>query len=170
MSKRSKQRGGGPPCRNVLVIEDNDNKYAALREVLVSTIEHSEITRAKNVTEGEDFIRHGKWSLLILDVSMDIRGSSRGAIRGGHANMGGLDIVEGMYLTETVCPTIILTGFDYFQSTASGGRTELIGLGELEAKAKRFLKAEFYGCVRYGAVGWKEKLRAALNLWEGKSK
>lgn len=151
-----------------LAIEDSDSKFAALAAVYADVFGDSELVRAKTVTEGEDYLNQSKWPLLILDVSMDIRGSSKGTMRGGHANLGGLDIVEGMYLTQTTCPTIILTGFDYFQAAAQSGRGELIGLNELEQKARHFLKGHFVACIRYGATGWKEKFRAALLQWSGK--
>lgn len=151
--------------KKILVIEDNDAKFRALEAVLGDNQILGSPTRAKTVTEGEDCLERLSWDLIILDISMDIRGSSRGAMGGGHANLGGLDIAEGMYLARRTFPTIILTGFDYFQMPTEGSRRTLVGLSEIEVRAKKFLKNHFIACVRYGASDWQRELTLALTKW-----
>lgn len=167
MKVRTKQRK--PSGYRVLIVEDKDSKYDAIAEILRELLPQSLLqTRACTVTEGEEAIERSNWDLVILDISMDIRGSSRGALQGGHANLGGLDIAEGMYLRRRTFPTIVLTGFDYFQSSSTGNRRELIGLSEIEEKGRKFLKSDFIACIRYGYPAWKTELGEALKVWRSR--
>ena len=115
----SSNNGNAPLC--ILVVEDQDGKYNdILGAISDSDIQSPLLERAKNVVDAEDSIISRTWDLLVLDISMDISPGSLGPLRGGHANLGGLDIIEQMYLLDVSIPTIIITGFDYFQTFDDG--------------------------------------------------
>lgn len=151
---------------HVLIVEDKDDKYrevcAALTEYLATEIE---IVRASTITEGEDRLEDRAWSLVVLDISMDISGASTGPIRGGHANLGGLDIIERMFLLGIDLPTVVVTGFDYFQSVGAREEAEFIDLDELNRRVQRHLGANYLGCLRYGVDGWQSQFVSALKRW-----
>jgi len=110
------------------------------------------VVRAKTVVEAADLIREGRWKLLILDISMDIAPGSGATVRDGHANLGGLDILEQMYLLEKEMPTVIVTGFDYFVRTSSEeGTSDSHTLLDLERQARAWIGSDLLGCVRYGS-------------------
>ena len=148
--------------KNALVVEDKDAKFEDLKAVLQRAKPHLAITRARTVTEADNLVSTGRWAIIFLDVSMDISGASKGAIGGGHANLGGVDVLDTMFYEGIEIPTIVITGFDYFIAAASGQDSEFIGLVELEQMAKERLQQSFLGCVRYGSPDWKAKLEGML--------
>lgn len=94
---------------------------------------------------------------------MDIASNSAGPSRGGHANLGGMDIVEEMYLTEREVPTIIVTGFDYFVSSAPAERSpDAHSFDDIEGLARKWLGWKLLGCVKYGRDGWEADFRRFL--------
>jgi CheY-like chemotaxis protein len=148
----------------VLIVEDKSAKFADLKKVVESLSSRISIHRASTVIEAENMLEDREWNLLVLDISMDINGTSKGALGGGHANLGGLDIVETMYYEGIVIPTVIVTGLDYFISAEGSDGSEYIGLEELEALVRKKMPSGYLGCIRYGIDGWVERLQAACGV------
>ncbi|MDX8500691.1 hypothetical protein RFM99_20005 [Mesorhizobium sp. VK4C] len=147
---------------DILAVEDIEQKFEDIERVLGDVFPQARISRAKTVVEATDQLRDGEWQLLILDISMDIAPSASGPARGGHANLGGMDVVEEMFLTEREVPTVIVTGFDYFITTRSDLSSDAQTFSDIEAQAARWLGGSLLGCIRYGISGWEPKLRDAL--------
>jgi len=145
----------------VLIVEDKDAKFEAISAVVGSVAPKAVIHRARTVVEAERMVREPRWKLLLLDISMDISGDSRGALSGGHANLGGIDVVETMFYENIIIPTIVVTGFDYFIAAGPDEGTEYIGLSELEALVRGKMPVGYLGYVRYGVDGWVNSLIAA---------
>jgi Response regulator containing CheY-like receiver, AAA-type ATPase, and DNA-binding domains len=159
----SSNNGNAPLC--ILVVEDQDGKYNdILGAISDSDIQSPLLERAKNVVDAEDSIISRTWDLLVLDISMDISPGSLGPLRGGHANLGGLDIIEQMYLLDVSIPTIIITGFDYFQTFDDGQeQAEMLNLEDIEKKARERIKDNLLGCIRYGGPYWRSSFIKCIN-------
>lgn len=146
-----------------LIIEDAPRKYDGIVSVIKETIQVCSIDHAMTLVEGEDKVNSGKWDCLILDISMDIAKNASGPTKDGHANLGGMDILEQMYLLEIACPTIIVTGFDYFITSSVGNeQKETRTFSDIEKQALDWIGSDLKGCVRYGISGWENELRASL--------
>jgi CheY-like chemotaxis protein len=140
-----------------------------VQEVAARSQPKAEIVRASTVAEAEKWIATEDWDIILLDVSMDIRSSQAAmAHTGGHANLGGLAIAQKMFLKRREFPTIILTAFDSFQAEGSRReRAEIVGLEDIERRARDLLGEAFLGCVRYGAAHWDDILMSMLSQRTG---
>jgi hypothetical protein len=121
------------------------------------------IVRASTITEAEQKITEEEWSALILDISMDITASIAGPRLGGHATLGGLGIATKMFLLDREVPTIIVTAFDTFQDTVTeAAEYEVLGLEQIERRAREILGSALIGCVRYGSASWEAELSSHI--------
>jgi len=148
----------------ILVVEDAPYKFQEVETLLRAHFrEPFDLTRAETVVDAERQVSKGPWDLIVLDISMDIAPGAGGGMRGGHANLGGMDVVEKMYLMELEYPTVILTGLDYFIVTNSDGMShETLDLSDIERQARHWLSDNLLGCVRYGREGWDEQLIGSI--------
>ena len=142
----------------ILVIEDSDTKWREI-EILLHSIDDIEISfeRAKTMQEANRLVSSQTWSLILLDISMNIKSSSSGPAAGGHDFTGGLKIAERMYYLGQDAPIIIVTAFDAFPAKVEG-RGEVLGLDEVVKSASNTLGELLVGSVRYGESGWSKKL------------
>jgi hypothetical protein len=146
----------------VLIVEDKDGKFQDLLTEVQAVFPDASVVRAQTVVEAERYLGTGSWDLLVLDVSMDISGASKGAFGGGHANLGALDILDTMFFEEIECPTVVVTGFDYFVAAGSGDEAEFLGIGDLADMVEKRLPRSYLGCLRYGREGWQVMLRTII--------
>lgn len=150
--------------RRILVIEDSDAKFTRLEKLITSVLDGDVyISRASTVTDAETKIVNEEWFAHILDVSMDIAKSTAGPKLGGHATLGGLNIATKTYLLGREAPTIIVTAFDSFQETqAERSGYDVLGLEDVERRARDILGPSFVGYVRYGDQDWENKFTQLL--------
>lgn len=141
-----------PPHR-LLVIEDSDVKWREVSKVLRGLSLPVEITRAATIEDANREIAKRQWSIVILDISMDIRSSTSGRGAGGHDTTGGLKIAERMFYLEHDAPIVIVTAFDAFPS-GQGRRGAVLGLQDVVAEASDLLGELLVGWVRYSEPGW----------------
>ena len=143
----------------VLVIEDTDRKWNDIQSRLAE-FGVSDPMRASTIEEAESLIEQD-WDLVVLDISMDIRASKSGPKEGGHDTTGGLKIASKMFYLGCEAPTIIVTGFDAFPSRLRGGveGNVILGLEEVEERARDQLGDAFIGCVKWGRPGWENAFR-----------
>lgn len=149
----------------IIVIEDDDEKFSRISKVIEDLPNSSKfrVDRAMTVVDGEKYFEGQLPDLLVLDISMNINTGSHGPLRGGHANLGGLDILEKLYLLEKEVDTIVLTAFDYFKApTTRSGEFDLIGLHTINDTAASLIGDRLLGCIRYGSEQWLEKFRETL--------
>jgi hypothetical protein len=151
----------------VLIVEDRDEKFEDIVQVARPACPQGvSFYRSMTSVSAVDELSSGCWSLLLLDMSIDISSGKVNVSRGGHANLGGLDIIEYLYLFEVNLPTIIITGFDYFEAARSDERTtELVGLDKIAATAFAKIGENFLGVVRYQDAGWRNDLRDLIVNW-----
>jgi CheY-like chemotaxis protein len=148
---------------SVLIVEDVDHKFSEVEAALQLAVNQSiAVTRAKTLVEADQFVRDGQWDLVVLDISMDIAPGSSGSAREGHANLGGMDVIEQMFLIEKESPTVIVTGFDYFIRAGSSDHQDAQTFSDLEKKARSFIGGSLLGCVRYGAPNWEDAFTHCL--------
>ena len=120
----------------ILIVEDSSGKLAAVRDLVSLTRPDAVMVEARTVVEAERQIAVGGWDLVILDISMDIAPSELGPRSRGQANIGGLAIAQKMFLLEKEAPTIILTAYDSFATSAMGVSTrEIVGFEEVQRRA-----------------------------------
>lgn len=151
----------------ILIVEDRDDKFEDIALVARPSCPQGAIFhRSTTYVSAIDELSRDSWSLLLLDMSIDIRSGKVNVARGGHANLGGLDIIEYLYLFEVSLPTIIITGFDYFEAARSEERmTELVGLDKIAATAAAKIGKNFLGVVRYQDTGWRDDLESLIVNW-----
>lgn len=148
----------------ILAVEDNDPKWARVEAVIRSSLANVEIVRARDQLEGERLVDAGGWDLLILDMSLDIRAGGARFGRGAHDYTGGLKIAGRMFYLEREIPTIIVTGFDAFPTSAAATGDDLImGLEDVETKAREFLRDYLLGAVRFGSMSWETTFSSLLD-------
>jgi CheY-like chemotaxis protein len=152
---------------NILIVEDHDDKFEDIALVAQPLCPQGAfIHRSTTSVSAIQELNTNSWSLLLLDMSIDIRSGNVSVARGGHANLGGLDIIEYLYLFEVCLPTIIITGFDYFEAARSEERmTELVGLDKIAKTAKAKIGENFLGVVRYQDTGWRDDLQSLIKNW-----
>nr|WP_131588876.1 hypothetical protein [Sphingomonas melonis] len=150
----------------ILIVEDVLRKYTDVLSVLESAVAGASlhVQRAENLNAAEDMISEEVWSLLLLDLSMDISESESIDTSSGHATLGGLDILERMALLKIVIPTILVTGFDSFQDS-DRFQNSITYLPDIERLAKQWLGAAYRGYVRYGSSKWDSRLRTLIMKW-----
>lgn len=147
----------------VLAVEDNDPKWSRIEAVVRSGLGDVEIVRARDQLEAERLVDEGGWDLMILDMSLDIRAGGARFGRGTHDFTGGLKIAGRMFYLECEVPTIIVTGFDAFPtSAASSGHDVILGFEDVEMRARDFLHDHLLGAVRFGSTGWETDLSTLL--------
>lgn len=143
----------------VLVIEDTDRKWSDIRDALGS-IGTKDVHRASTIEDAENLIEL-HWDLVILDISMDIRASKAGPREGGHDPTGGLKIAAKMYYLGCEAPTIIVTAFDAFPSRHRSAQigNAILGIEEVERRAREQLGTAFVGCVKWDSPGWSSEFQ-----------
>lgn len=147
----------------VLIVEDSDTKFARLENVLRQIHADAKVWRASTIIDAESKIENESWNLIILDISMDIAKSTAGPKLGGHATLGGLGVAKKMFLLEREAPTIIVTAFDSFEEIATEKvNYDALGLEDVQRRAQGILGEYLRGCVRYGDVGWEERLKGLI--------
>src|SRR5687767_2215063 len=120
--------------KRILVVEDDDVKWRDIAELIGALAEDVECTRAESIVVAEKYVESHEIVCLVLDISMNIAGESAASTRGMHANLGGVEIAERMWLLGIDVPTVILTGFDYFRKAGSKSQTlETYSLEGLES-------------------------------------
>lgn len=147
-------------AKEVLVIEDSEGKWKEVQQFFVDHFGGQvALTHAATLVDAEDAVAQRTWDLVLLDVSMDIAASATGRKGGGHDPLGGLGVASKMYLLGKEAPTVIFTGFTSFPSGESKREgSQILGLEDVEARAKQVLGAALLGCIRYGDADWKERL------------
>lgn len=146
----------------VLAIEDNDDKFERVAEIVKSELPDVSLARACDLFEAEREIERPGWDLLLLDMTLDLRRG--GARRPGTAQdyVGGMKVVGKMYWDELAVPTIIITAFDSFPSPTKGGDGAVIGLESVHREAGEKLGDLLIGTVRHGPEGWEDELKQLL--------
>lgn len=152
----------------ILFVEDDSRKAEEVLDVLKECgISASQVDQAATAVEAAHKLV-GTHDLLLLDISMNISKGSLGPMRGGHANLGGMDILEELYLEGRSIRTIIITGFSAFKTSNSlYGDYDQVGLDAIKERALFLLKNDFIGAVSFGQPKWKENF---LELLEAISK
>ena len=142
--------------RSVLIVEDSDKKFEAVSQCVKQAHFGCEVVRASTMVEAEKLILTRIWSLIVLDVSMDIAPSRYGPKVRGQANVGGLAIARKMFLLDKEAPTIIVTAFDSFTAPGAGAsRSEILGFEE-------YLPSSLVACLRYNVDGWRRSMMEAV--------
>lgn len=147
----------------VLIVEDSSGKLAAVRELVTLASPDAVIVEAPTVVEAERQISAGGWDLVVLDISMDIAPSKLGPRSRGQANIGGLAIAQKMFLLEKEAPTIILTAYDSFTTSAMGATArEIVGFEEVQRRSSELLGNHLIACLQYNSESWREQMSEAI--------
>ena len=147
----------------VLAAEDSDAKWERVEPIVRDVLAAVEIVRVRDLYEAEREIERPGWSLLLLDISLDIRTASSPTGRGAHDHTGGLKLAGRMFYNECEIPTIVITGFDAFPTSRTTMETEVIlGLEDVLREARKFLGVHLLGTVRVGVGDWAAQLRQLL--------
>ena len=150
----------------ILIVEDDNEKFSDISKIVRNAAPAPlDMIRAETAREAERLCLLIRPDLLVLDISMNISPGGLGPMKGGFANLGGMDILEALYYSDALLPTIIVTGFDLFKAQDRKSEYEIIGLSEIEEAAQTRLGKLFYGCIRYQGKGWESALTDAVARW-----
>jgi hypothetical protein len=145
----------------ILAIEDQDAKWERVRQVVVDALPCCSIERVRDVYDAERLVVEGRWDLVILDISLDIRTGGKGRI--AHDYTGGLQVAGRMYYEDSSIPTVIVTGFDSYPTGGAAHEQEVIlGSEDVQRQAKKFLGEDYLGAVRYNSPNWEDSLAQVL--------
>lgn len=134
----------------ILCIEDQEEKYRQIREVLVDMFD--DIDWENNCQNGLMKLRTEHYDVVLLDMSMPICDDSEEETFDSYAGMYVLkEIRRRKYLTKV----IVITGFSDFEQ----GK-KVITLSELDAEILDKYKSIYLGYVKYDSttIEWQEKL------------
>lgn len=134
----------------ILCIEDQEEKYRQIREVIVDMFE--DIDWENNCQNGLMRLRTEHYDVVLLDMSMPICNDGEEETFDSYAGMYVLkEIKRRKYLAKV----IVITGFSDFEQ----GK-KVITLSELDAEILDKYKAIYLGYVKYDSttIEWQEKL------------
>jgi len=108
----------------------------------------------------------GRFTACILDISMNIApGATSSSVKGGHADLGGMEVIEKLFYYDSDLRVIILTGFDIFDDNSRGPTSKVLkGFEEICSEAERSLGNKLIATIRYGNPGWQDQLIHGLSL------
>lgn len=145
---------------HILLVEDEAPKRAHVEKYLKSVNHELFIEVAKSVNSALDALENEPPDLLILDMSLptfDVGGRESG---GRPQGIGGIEILRYMTMSEIICPTIVITGYEAFKRDT--GKT--VELSRIRAELANDFPQLIRGVLHYNSTyeEWKVELRRTL--------
>ena len=100
----------------ILIVEDNKNKLARLREFIKGIIleKNLQIEEANSFTSGIRKINQNNWDMIILDMSLPTYDITHRENGGDKKPIAGKEIMKRMIHRNILIPVIIVTQFETF--------------------------------------------------------
>lgn len=144
---------------NILLVEDEAPKRSHIERFLLSQGMMISIRESQSVSSALSALDESVPDLLLLDMSLptfDIGDRESG---GRPQGFGGIEVLRYMSMTQLICPTIVITGYEAF--LREEGPVDLSQLrAELKQEFPEFLKSVLHYNSTY--AGWKTELGEAL--------
>lgn len=144
----------------LLIVEDEEPKREAVLAFASTLFAWSGIATARSVRSAISSIRSDPPKLLLLDMSLPTFDIAPGEPGGRPQGEGGVEVLRYLEMSETVLPTIVVTGYDAFKKP-DGQR---IGYERLSEELRRDYPGIFRGLVHFDPIQgvWGEQLRALI--------
>lgn len=144
----------------LLIVEDEEPKREAIIAFASSSFVWSSVTTAHSVRSAINSVRTQHPTLLLLDMSLPTFDIAPGEPGGRPQGEGGIEVLRYLEMSETLLPTIVVTGYDAFKKS-DGQR---IGYERLSEELRRDYPGIFRGLVHFDPIQgvWGEQLRALI--------
>lgn len=149
----------------ILVIEDDDNKWEDVREVLRSASGAVTLRRAQAFQDSVPLLITEKWHAVVLDMTLPTYPKSPGRPYSRKTRVfGGFDVLYAATREGFCDPVVVVTQFDHFEDQG-----EKVTLQALTTRLEEEFGSRFFGSVFYRAGGgdvWKLELMRILGKIE----
>lgn len=144
---------------SILIVEDDENKYVQLKELVKEEIQSCVVTIAKSYHTGLRIIQEGKNDLILLDMTMPTYEINQNEDGGRLRHYAGRDILQQMERRHIITPVIVVTQFDVF-----GEGIEALTRAELDKQLRAEHPVIYKGMVYFNAAheGWMSELRKTI--------
>lgn len=139
----------------ILLIEDDYNKYSAIRDYIDCQWPDVNLTIKTSYHSGSVELRNNSYDLLFLDMSLPVFDETNQGSNGRFLAQGGLYIMLRMKHTRIKTRTIVITQYEEFGGITADG---------LDIELKRQFRDFYLGIVHYSAINadWKNNLNTIL--------
>ena len=143
----------------ILLIEDEKPKRTHIKKFLNSLPIDLEVQQAKSVNSALYIIEKQTPQLVLLDMSLPTFDICDGETGGRPQGFGGVEVLWHMLMNKTICPTIVITGFEAFSREGHS-----VGLSQLEIELKAKFPGFLEGLIHYNPTftEWQDELTKML--------
>jgi CheY-like chemotaxis protein len=144
----------------ILLVEDEAPKREHITQLLKAKVSRGIVRHAMSVSSALDMIEDELPDILLLDMSLPTYDIVERESGGRPQGFGGIEVLRHMKMSGNVCPTVIITGYEAFQS--EDGPMDLACLSDkLSEEFPEILKAVLSYDSTYPE--WKTELNKLLN-------
>jgi CheY-like chemotaxis protein len=146
---------------HILLVEDDENKKSQIFQFVRDNWKNATVDTASSFQTGFRKIRDGKFTFVILDMTLPNYEVGPEEDGGELRQLGGQEFLRRMKRAQLLIPTVIVTQYETFG--AGRDRVDLAGLRTtLQGKYGSFCG----GVIYYNSAldSWKEELRASINV------
>lgn len=140
---------------NVLIVEDNKNKYEQISALISQLYTECNIERAASFISGKNKVYENKWDIIIMDVTLptyDITHTERG---GDKRPVAGKNLMKRMINRKINIPVIVITQFETFDNNR-------ISLASLNQEFEQEFQSIWKGTIFYEKDDWRLQLKDML--------
>jgi CheY-like chemotaxis protein len=144
----------------ILVVEDDDPKWTALKKCLSTNFPQAEVILERSLQSGVRFIRSSAADLILLDMTLPNFDTGIDEPGGVTHSFGGQEFLRQMDRFDVRTPVIVVTQFETFSAT-----NQTLRLPELDQQLKAEHGSVYMGAIYYNAAiqDWESKLVQAMN-------
>lgn len=153
----------------VLLVEDEAPKCTHIERFLIGLGSGISVSIARSVNSALDAIEERTPDLLLLDMSLPTFDVGERESGGRPQGFGGIEILRYLALSETKCPTIVITGYEAFEREAGP-----VDLSQMRRELENEFPLLLRGVLHYNSTydEWKRTLAKTLeefgiNLGDG---
>lgn len=140
----------------VLFVEDNNHKRESISSYLRSLSGEIQIVEAYSFSSGCRALEHGRFDLIVLDISMPTYDRDGAGNGGRFRTFGGCEIARKAARRGIETGILFVTQYEAFSD-----RGRSLSLVDLESDLMRDCGERFLGMIRYDSSrsDWKEEIK-----------
>jgi len=145
--------------KNVLIVEDDENKRLQLVQFITELLPQSDIQIAKSFHSGLQLIIDENHDLILLDMTMPTYDIGQYEDGGRPQHYAGREILRQMARRQILTPVLVITQFDVF-----GEGADAMTRDQLDKQLRINYPQTYIGTVYYNAAmgGWKHALQQKI--------
>lgn len=147
--------------RNVLVVEDDENKRSQVLTFLCERFPAFQTITASSLQTGLRAVKSGTTDLVILDMTLPNYDQGPEEDGGTIHPLGGQEFLRKMKRARVVVPVIVLTQFETFGTGSDRLDLETLRISLREKYAEQCIDTIFYSSA---VDTWKRQLQQAIEL------